>query len=283
MSRARNIKPGFFKNEKLAELPFEDRILFQGLWCEADREGRLEDRPKRIKAEVFPYDDVDVDAALNRLQQAGFVVRYESAGKRCIEVVNFAKHQNPHKKEAASVLPERFHEVPGIVPESPGHAQTYTGTSPADSLIPDSLIPEVKQEHVQPAAARPPANSRFGEFWAAYPNKKGKQDAEKAWRKRGLDAHCDALIAHVQRMTAADADWLRGYVPMGSTYLNQARWEDVPKLPYATASPQPSHTRTAAETLLNGTSHAQRAMDQRCDPPRFSQAAEPALARLPGR
>ena len=51
MARARNIKPGFFLNEELGVLPPLVRILFAGLWCIADRDGRLEDRPKRIKME----------------------------------------------------------------------------------------------------------------------------------------------------------------------------------------------------------------------------------------
>ena len=50
MARARNIKPGFFANENLAECDPLARLLFAGLWCLADREGRLEDRPKRIAA-----------------------------------------------------------------------------------------------------------------------------------------------------------------------------------------------------------------------------------------
>ena len=37
--RARNLKPGFFKNETLAEIEPLGRLLFQGLWCMADREG----------------------------------------------------------------------------------------------------------------------------------------------------------------------------------------------------------------------------------------------------
>lgn len=56
MARARNIKPGFFKNELLAEMPPEIRLLFMGLWCIADREGRFEERPKKIKMELFPCD-----------------------------------------------------------------------------------------------------------------------------------------------------------------------------------------------------------------------------------
>ena len=48
MARARNIKPGFFANDLLVDLPFEVRLLFIGLWTIADRAGRLCDRPKKI-------------------------------------------------------------------------------------------------------------------------------------------------------------------------------------------------------------------------------------------
>ena len=105
MARARNIKPGFFKNEFLAEMSAETRLLFIGLWTLADREGRLEDRPKRIKAELFAFDMFDVDSMLNRLQDDGFVVRYEVEGQKLIEVCNFVKHQDPHYREKASELP----------------------------------------------------------------------------------------------------------------------------------------------------------------------------------
>ena len=52
MARIRSLKPEFFKDEDLALLPFEARILYSGLWCYADREGRLEDRPKYLKADI---------------------------------------------------------------------------------------------------------------------------------------------------------------------------------------------------------------------------------------
>lgn len=271
MSRSRNIKPGFFKNEELSELPFEYRILFQGLWCEADREGRLEDRPKRIKAEIFPYDNVDVDAGLAALAARGFVVRYEADGGRYIQVVAFLKHQNPHKREAESLIPAMVGPRPVQAPELP--VEVEEKQEPA-RLIPDSLllIPDSKeQERVQPLAAR----SRFAEFWAAYPNKKGRQEAEKTWKRRKLDPLCDSLIAHVGLMASEDSDWLRGYVPMGSTYLNQARWEDVPKA-QARAGPssapqQPSKTLTAIQTLQGMKSNAN--VDPRRDSGRAEQTA----------
>ncbi|WP_300727371.1 DnaT-like ssDNA-binding domain-containing protein [Pseudomonas sp.] len=106
MARARNIKPGLFSNELLVELPAFDRLAFIGLWCLADREGRLEDRVKRIKIELFPCDDYDVEAGLARLAAAGFISRYQVAGFSVIEITNFQKHQSPHGTEKDSTLPD---------------------------------------------------------------------------------------------------------------------------------------------------------------------------------
>lgn len=108
MARARNIKPGFFKNELLVEMPVFSRLLFVGLWTLADREGRLEDRPKRIKLELFPYDSEDVEAGLSLLEASAFISRYQVNGFRVIQIVNFLKHQTPHGTEKDSDLPDTF-------------------------------------------------------------------------------------------------------------------------------------------------------------------------------
>ena len=105
MARARLLKPGFFTNDELVELPFEARLLFAGLWTIADRRGRLEDRPKRIKIELFPADDVDVEVMLQALNSRGFIHRYVVAGQMLIHVRSFPKHQTPHGREPESRLP----------------------------------------------------------------------------------------------------------------------------------------------------------------------------------
>ena len=111
MARIRTIKPEFFKNEQLAELDPIYRLLFIGLWNHADREGRLEDRPKRIKAEILPYDECDVDFALIQLHESDFIKRYvgfiEDIEIKCIQILNFTKHQKIDKfNEKESQLPE---------------------------------------------------------------------------------------------------------------------------------------------------------------------------------
>lgn len=142
MARARNIKPAIMDNEELAELPPLTRLLFIYLWMLADREGRLEDRPKRIAAQALPYDrSADAEVMLSELEKAGFITRYEAAGARIIQVLNFAKHQAPHIREAASELPE---QAQGTTKEVTEHNLGSAQASPRspDSLIPDSLIPD---------------------------------------------------------------------------------------------------------------------------------------------
>ncbi len=120
MARIRNLKIGFFHNEHLAELPALDRLLFAGLWCIADREGRLEDRPRRIGAELFPYEQgFDVNAALQRLHDARFIVRYTHGDLRLIQIPKFLRHQHPHLRENASVFPKPSAST-GPAPFSPG-------------------------------------------------------------------------------------------------------------------------------------------------------------------
>jgi hypothetical protein len=113
MARIRGLKPDFFKDEDLAMLPFEARLLYQGLWCMSDREGRLEDRPKYLKVEIFPYDNINIEKLLNMLSspniqdrpEKAFIRRYTVNGRKYIDIPEFSKHQSPHNTEKESVFP----------------------------------------------------------------------------------------------------------------------------------------------------------------------------------
>jgi hypothetical protein len=105
MPRIRSIKPAFWTNEVLAELSPWHRLCFIGLWNQADREGRLEDRPRKLKAEIFPFDEVDMDALLTGLAAKGFITRYVADGAAYIAVVHFRRHQRPASDEKISAIP----------------------------------------------------------------------------------------------------------------------------------------------------------------------------------
>lgn len=165
--RARNIKPGFFANEELAECSVAARLLFIGLWCMADREGRLEDRPKRIAKELFGYEQIDVPALLAELESKQFISRYcgqstSDQGTKevnCIQVNNFGKHQSPHRNEAESVL-SSMDESTSDQGQKPLCPSPVPRRLNEDSLIADSLIEEcgtLNPERPAPAEVVPVA------------------------------------------------------------------------------------------------------------------------------
>jgi hypothetical protein len=192
------LSPGFFKNEELASLPFEGRLLFAGLWGLADRQGRLEDRPRRIAVDVFPYDkELDVDGLLTRLHDAGFITRYVVDGARYIEIVNFLKHQRPHLREAGSVIPPApTQAVPrhnlGSAEASPGSPVSVTGNSNSDgSCIGDDPVIDPDPERETVSRERDGRSGNVPQLSRAATTGRFK---ERAFRERAIRDLATAVI-----------------------------------------------------------------------------------------
>ena len=92
-------------DEALSEVSIPAHFLLSGLWTLADREGRLEDRPRFIKANVFPYRDIAVEPLLAELAAVGRIARYHVDGVDYIEVANWSRDQRPHVRETPSTYP----------------------------------------------------------------------------------------------------------------------------------------------------------------------------------
>ena len=107
--RIRTIKPEFFKHEGLFDLERESglpiRIAFSGLWTCCDREGRFEWRPRWLKSEILPYDEVDFSRVLDALATRGFVVKYAIGSEIYGCIPSWKKHQVINNKELPSVIP----------------------------------------------------------------------------------------------------------------------------------------------------------------------------------
>lgn len=226
MARARNIKPGFYKNEDLAECSIWARFIFPGLWMMADREGRLEDRPKRIKAEILPFDTQDADPLLRELESHGFIIRYQIEGSSFIQISKFAANQAPHYSEKPSVikppeLPEFESIKEPVKPDNSGKSSSLRGGR--NPLTPDSLF----TESLYPPT--PKGDDPFDEFWKAYPNKTGKDAARKAFDKRkpGKQLLADMLDAlEIQKQSEQWRKQGGQFIPNPATWLNQGRWQD---------------------------------------------------------
>lgn len=200
--RARDIKPGFFKNDQLAECSMAARLLFPGLWMLADREGRLENRPRKIKAEIFPFDDVDVAALLAELDRAGLIRTYEVNGTALVWIPQFKRHQSPHKNEKSSELPahpddlsvtcpvqdktkgESTPEMEGSAPEIPGKIPLTPSSLTPSSFSPrdkSPLTPHGGAGRTRQRAASPDSLPALTEAIEAYTDDDGLRDALGAY------------------------------------------------------------------------------------------------------
>lgn len=242
MARARNIKPGFYKNEDLAECSIWARFIFPGLWMLADREGRLEDRPKRIKGELLPYDGEDVELLLEELSQRGFITRYDIDGKGFIQINAFSKHQTPHVREQASTIPEPPDCEQGTTLVMPDTNLGNVMPSPRspDSLNPSTLNPSTLNPEEKPSSATDVAvpdekqiySKAFIVFWELYPNRVNKGAAAKAFQKIRA-AEYPAIRAGLERKKQSQS-WLKDngkFIPHAATWLNARGWEDEDALP----------------------------------------------------
>lgn len=116
MARIRTIKPEFFTSEDIVSLPPLSRLFYVSLWCEADRAGRLEWKPRTFKLRYFPGDDCNIEQMCNDLIDAGLVVVYEIDGKQFAEIPTFTEHQIINNRESESKIPPR---VTGQIDASP--------------------------------------------------------------------------------------------------------------------------------------------------------------------
>ena len=107
MARIRTIKPEFFTSADIVGLTPLARLFFVSLWCEADREGRLEWKPRTLKLRYFPGDDCDIEAMGQELVDGGLVVLYEVDGMQFAEIPGFKKHQVINNRESQSQIPQR--------------------------------------------------------------------------------------------------------------------------------------------------------------------------------
>jgi hypothetical protein len=115
----------------------------------------MENRPKKIKMELLPADDLDVSALLNELAANGLLSFY-GENDRLIWICGFSKHQNPHKDEKASVLP----------PHPDDLSSDHAGAEEAPckhgaSTVQDSCLHGVGAEEAPYLHDANPADSRF--------------------------------------------------------------------------------------------------------------------------
>jgi hypothetical protein len=109
MARIRTVKPELFRHEALFEAEQQSklplRLAYIGLFTACDREGRFKWKPRALKLDVLPYDQIDFSRVLDALVTHGFIVKYQNEGDEFGCIPTWSQHQVINNRESTSLLP----------------------------------------------------------------------------------------------------------------------------------------------------------------------------------
>ena len=116
MARSRMIKPEFWDDEKLAKISRDARLLFIGLWNQADDYGVVKGNATWLKNHIFPYEDSLSTQAFKKwiteLENGKWILPFDDNGERFYYIRNFTKHQtiNRPSKQRNAIPPDTLIE-----------------------------------------------------------------------------------------------------------------------------------------------------------------------------
>lgn len=216
MARIRTVKPEFFTSEDIISLSPFARLLYIGMWCEADREGRFAWKPNTLKLRYLPADNIEIYSLCDEIVAAGLVVTY---GDGLAFIPSFSKHQSINPREAASTFPAPVEYSNNCSPRVTDASLTVTDMQRGRKEGKESICSSDDEQ----------TSEGFEQFWSAYPKKQAKQDAAKAFRSAKLKP--EQLQTVLQDITSrkSSTEWLKDggkFIPLPATYLRGKRWED---------------------------------------------------------
>lgn len=201
MARIRTIKPEFWTSEKVVELSIEARLLFIGMWNFADDHGNMSASSKRMKMQIFPADNVDIDSCLLEILSMGFISYYEIDSEKYLHINGFTKHQKVNSSVAHKVPPPK----------------TEKKSDEADKKALEKEKEKEKEKNIK---------KDFDDWYLLYPRKVGKEAALKKYQSVRDRVDKEILIAGVKAYSRTVENEDQKFIAHPATWLNQGRWED---------------------------------------------------------
>lgn len=111
MARKRMIDPGIWDSEDFSRLSVWARLVFIGLFSNADDEGRGRAHPVYLKSILFPYDEelavADIKTALQEIEAVMSVTFYERQGKQFYMLRHWRQFQTINKPTPSKLPPPK--------------------------------------------------------------------------------------------------------------------------------------------------------------------------------
>lgn len=218
------------------------RLLYIGLWTEAWDDGVFEWKPIRLKARIFPADNVDVLALLNELEAVDCIKQSEFEGRPVGLIRNFRLYQRPKKPNSSGMLSEQDAAYVGSVPNQYG-----TGGEIVSQMEDGGGRKEEEDTKQPPVILAERARDLFDDVWKAFPqnptsNESAARRQFETMRSRDHAKLHEAALRYrrwfvedcAARKRTEDAG-LR-YVPHLSTWIETGAWKEADALPIKSES-----------------------------------------------
>jgi hypothetical protein len=212
------------------------------MWNWADDYGIGDATPVRVIAFAFPNDDIpaaDYPRLLADVSDAFGIVFFKHEGRPYYVIPEWEKHQRTEKKakpreglleaaqSAIAAGPPTDTEPPRKASDNPPPSD---GCSVAGSRKWEIGKGTEEEETCATELRDPPTRTRFDDFWDAYPRRRDRRKAEKAFTNALRRADAGVIIAGAIRY-AADPNRIEQFTKYAEGWLNGDGWLDEPLPP----------------------------------------------------
>jgi hypothetical protein len=236
MPRIRTVKPELGKHEGLFEAEQETGFPLRFTWAmfptACDREGRFRWRPRALKSDILPYDDLDFARVLDALLTRAYLLKYRVGHEWYGAIPTFSKHQVINNRESESSLPSvvgadeviDYRSTTSTRDERVDHASA----TPLRQVQGERKGREGKEEGNDASSVKgaPRKDLWFRQLVAAYPAERRSAGhvTERAFfdafedDDRPAEIVFDAMLAALEQAKRSE-QWLTGRIPLLENWL----------------------------------------------------------------
>lgn len=280
------IEPAIWQSESMGSLTIRQRLMFIGMFSNADDQGRLRASAPVIRSMIFPYDDIalsEIETDLNEIKSKDFAIIYEVAGSRFAQIVNWWRYQK-HQWAYPSSIPKpdgwtdrlRFRQGGKVITENWDGEKSFTqkpsidqnrievGKGLGKGLGKDESKGKAKRTPKGEAAKPPipPGVIAYRESAHKYPNK-------------SLYEMIDQHVGCEPERVTFWANVVKSYISLGWNPANisgQLEWFDRNELPHKNGQTQ--HGNTTGRTKEPEYTPEELARAERINAARHAREAE---------
>lgn len=222
MARKRMIDPNIWQSEDFSKLKTLSKLVFIGLFSNADDYGYGRAKAAYVKSMLFPYDEdirtTDIEKSLDEIAANMSIVFYKTNnGNEYYSLKNWSKWQKVDKP-SVSVIPPPIEDNLEIIRGTVGE--------PSENVqrgIPPNKNRKEKEKNKKEYMLK------FEKFWSEYPKKVGKPKAEAAFEKLNVDDMLLEKMLNAIKIAKNTEQWQNEkgkFIPYPASWLNGRRWED---------------------------------------------------------